>query len=287
MADYTEKLRQDLVEQFKGKPVIDALICAIGEQLTDLRQFFTSLRDERGVLTSIGKQLDGVGDIVCLSREEAGALACAAESVYVLDDEQYRDYLIFKIWKNTNNCTYHDVIKAFKMFWPKPLYYHEDPEEPAVMLLDTGILTPEDHAERLFTAPFIKAAGVGIRITATTETPPFEPDLHITPVLGRGMAITELPELEPEMPNLTLRITPVLGRGMAVTKLPVLEPAFEEANTAACIAAAAPGSIMETRLPTLPEFDTEIPAAVDGRVFIALHGSITETRLPGLKEELV
>ena len=150
MVDYTEKLRQDLLEQFKEKPVIDALICAVGEQLTDLHRFFTALRDERGVLTAIGKQLDGVGDIVCLSREEAGALACTAESVYVLDDEQYRDYLIFKIWKNTNNCTYHDVIKAFRMFWSKPLYYHEDPEEPAVMLLDTGVLMPEDHAEKLY-----------------------------------------------------------------------------------------------------------------------------------------
>ena len=101
------------------------------------------------------------------------------------------------------------------------------------------------------------------------------------------MAITELPELEPEMPDLSLRVTPVLGRGMAVTKLPVLEPVFEEANTVAYIGAAAPGSIMETRLPPLPEFDTEIPAAVDGRVFVALHGSIIETRLPELKEETV
>ena len=64
MVDYTEKLRQDLLEQFKEKPVIDALICAVGEQLTDLHRFFTALRDERGVLTAIGKQLDGVGDIV-------------------------------------------------------------------------------------------------------------------------------------------------------------------------------------------------------------------------------
>ena len=39
MVDYTEKLRQDLVEQFKEKPVIDALMGAIGEQLTDLHRF--------------------------------------------------------------------------------------------------------------------------------------------------------------------------------------------------------------------------------------------------------
>lgn len=164
MADYTEKLRQDLLEQFKEKPVIDALICAVGEQLTDLHRFFTALRDERGVLTAIGKQLDGVGDIVCLSREEAGAQACTAESVYVLDDEQYRDYLIFKIWKNTNNCTYHDIIKALRMFWDKPLYYHEDPKQPATMILDTGDITVDVDVSPLFKVPILKAAGVAVKI---------------------------------------------------------------------------------------------------------------------------
>ena len=287
MADYTEQLRQDLVEQFKEKPVIDALISAIGEQLTDLHRFFTALRDERGVLTAIGKQLDGVGDIVCLSREEAGAMACIAESVYVLDDEEYRDYLIFKIWKNTNNCTYHDVIKAFRMFWPKPLYYHEDPEEPAVMILDTGILKPEDHAEKLFTAPFIKASGVGIRIMATTETPPIESELRVTPFLGRGMAITKLPELEPEIPAAGIYVAPAIGRGMSITELPVIEPDLGTAAVLGRISAAAHGSIMETRLPLLPEYDTEVPAAVNSRFFAALHGSIMETRLPELKEEFV
>lgn len=287
MADYTEQLRQDLVEQFKEKPVIDALISAIGEQLTDLHRFFTALRDERGVLTAIGKQLDGVGDIVCLSREEAGAMACIAESVYVLDDEEYRDYLIFKIWKNTNNCTYHDVIKAFRMFWPKPLYYHEDPQEPAVMILDTGILKPEDHAEKLFTAPFIKAAGVGIRIMATTETPPIESELRVTPFLGRGMAITKLPELEPEIPAAGIYVAPAIGRGMSITDLPVIEPDLGTAAVLGRVSAAAHGSIMETRLPLLPEYDTEVPAAVDSRFFAALHGSIMETRLPELKEEFV
>ena len=31
MADYVQKLRDDLVEQFKGKPVIDALMEAVGD----------------------------------------------------------------------------------------------------------------------------------------------------------------------------------------------------------------------------------------------------------------
>lgn len=223
MVDYTEKLRQDLLEQFKEKPVIDALICAVGEQLTDLHRFFTALRDERGVLTAIGKQLDGVGDIVCLSREEAGALACTAESVYVLDDEQYRDYLIFKIWKNTNNCTYHDVIKALRMFWPKPLYYREDPSEPATMVFETDMLSPEDDVPKLLNAPLIKAAGVGIKVIARTESPEMMDLLTVEGLMGRGYTSTVLPEI-PVAESLEDTVRPIPAfRNITQTKLPEME----------------------------------------------------------------
>lgn len=173
------------------------------------------------------------------------------------------------------------------MFWEKPLYYHEDPEYPAVMFLDAGILSPEDHAENLLSAPIIKAAGVGIHITATTESPPMESELHVTPVMGRGMAITKLPELEPDIPATGIYVVPAIGHGMSITKLPVIEPELGTAAVLGHASAAAHGSIMETRLPPLPEFDTVIPAVVDGRFFAACHGSFMETRLPELKEELV
>ena len=42
MVDYIEMLKQDLVEQFKEKPVIDALMEAVGKQLNDVRTFSVS-----------------------------------------------------------------------------------------------------------------------------------------------------------------------------------------------------------------------------------------------------
>ena len=62
MADYVQKLRDDLVEQFKGKPVIDALMEAVGDELNEVRQFYEDLRDKRNIQTAVGKQLDGIGD---------------------------------------------------------------------------------------------------------------------------------------------------------------------------------------------------------------------------------
>lgn len=287
MVDYFASLKADLVEQFKGQPNIEAVMEVIAEQLQDVADFYEDLRTQRSISTAVGSQLDGVGDIVVLSRAEAGELSSFVNPGEPINDETYRKYLFYKVLKNTNTCTYPDLIRAFRMFWEKPLYYHEDPEYPAVMFLDAGILSPEDHAENLLSAPIIKAAGVGIHITATTEAPEINTELHVTPFLGRGMAITTLPELEPVMPAAGLYIAPVIGRGMSVTELPAIEPIRGTAIVLGRVFTATHGSAMETRLPPLPEFDTEIPAAVDGRFFAAVHGSITETRLPELKEEIV
>lgn len=223
MPDYVELLRGDLVAQFKEKPVIDALVSAIGEQLNDVRRFYEDLRDRRGLQTSMGQQLDGVGDIVVLSRLEAGALACINESVYVLDDESYRRYLIFKVWKNTNNCTYHDVIKALRMFWPKPLYYREDPSEPATMVFETDMLSPEDDVPKLLNAPLIKAAGVGIKVIARTESPEMMDLLTVEGLMGRGYTSTVLPEI-PVAESLEDTVRPIPAfRNITQTKLPEME----------------------------------------------------------------
>lgn len=223
MLDYVELLRGDLVEQFKEKPVIDAVISAIGEQLNDVRKFYEDLRGRRGIHTSMGQQLDGVGDIVVLSRLEAGELACVNESVYVLDDERFRQYLIYKVWRNTNNCTYHDVMKALRMFWPKPLYYREDPEVPATMVFETDMLSPEDDVPKLLNAPLIKAAGVGIKVIAKTETPEMMDMLTADGLMGRGYTSTVLPEIPvPVSMEDTVRPIPAF-ENITQTKLPEME----------------------------------------------------------------
>lgn len=223
MADYIERLRDDLVEQFKGKPVIDALMEAIGEQMNDIRQFYEDLRDKRGIQTAVGEQLDGVGDIVCLSRMEAGELACLNESVYVLEDEDYRPYLIFKVWKNSNNCTYYDVIKALRMFWDRPLYYREDPDDPAMMLFDTDTLPPDVDVQKLLNAPLIKAAGVGIKVVAHVENPELCDELPIGAMMGRGYMSTVLPEI-PVTDSLADTVLPVPALGnITETILPEME----------------------------------------------------------------
>ena len=149
MDEYSIALKKELVEQFKGKANIEALVEVLGSELQEIADFYEQLRTERDLYRAVGKQLDGVGDIAVLTRQEAGKLAAYAGRGHETDDETYRKYLIYKILKNTCDCTYPEIIKAFRMFWDKPLYYSENPEYPAVMFLETGTLAPEDHAENL------------------------------------------------------------------------------------------------------------------------------------------
>lgn len=196
MADYFSALKSDLVEQFRGKANIEALMEVIAAELQEVNDFYEQLRNERDVYTSVGKQLDGVGDIAVMTRMEAGVLSGNPIPFDVIDDETYRQYLIFKILKNTNNCTYPDIIKAFRMFWKYPLYYREDPEEPATMIFDTGELSGDIFTTPLFRVPLLRAAGVTLKLIARTSTPMPPTEVRILSSVGHAMTETYLPNIE-------------------------------------------------------------------------------------------
>lgn len=206
--EYSVDLKKDFVTQFQEQPKLDALLTVIQKQFDEVITFLANLKLKRwlgnaaDINLAMGEQLDRIGDIVCLSRGEAGYLACLDKPNYVLTDEEYRKFLIFKIWKNTNNCTYYDVIKVFKMFWDKPLLYSEDPSRPATMLFETEVMKPfEMDVEELFKIPIVRAAGVGIWITAITQADEETAQLYTMSHLGRGLAVTPIPEVFPEWPG--------------------------------------------------------------------------------------
>ena len=220
MVDYFASLKADLVEQFKGQPNIEAVMEVIAEQLQDVADFYEDLRTQRSISTAVGSQLDGVGDIVVLSRAEAGKLSSFVNPGEPINDETYRKYLYYKVLKNTNTCTYPDLIRAFRIFWEKPLYYHEDPEHPAVMFLETRTLSPEDHVENLLRIPIIKAAGVGIHVKATVNFYDMKMRLNIGGAFGT-QTVLPVPEAPDGMKWFNALRS---GGGMAmVSVLPVPE----------------------------------------------------------------
>lgn len=168
--DYTESLKRDLIEQFRGKENIEKFVTVLGDELNDVFNFFSNIRNKTDLGTvdydtksKENKQLDGLGDIVVLSRKEAGELLGNPASVEVISNEEYHHCLKYKVLKNTCNCTYYDIMKVVDMFWKDEehrLRYSEDPTKPATIIFDFEAY--KDIAKKIFSLPFLRAGGVGL-----------------------------------------------------------------------------------------------------------------------------
>ena len=163
---------KDFPWQFRGKPKIEALCQCWDRQF---EQIFSCLEQMKLILDvdrAQGAQLDRIGDIVVLSRADAGLLAAQAGNLDfdVIEDVRYRKYLKYKILENTSNATYKDIISAIKMIWgADKIKYLENEEGPASL---TVSFPYHYTAGDVFILPPLTAAGVGIHVRAETELQP-------------------------------------------------------------------------------------------------------------------
>jgi len=161
--------------------------------------------------------------------------------------------------------------------------YGGEPHHFQVTIPYSGAISPEimDDLRRMIASVKRLTSWLDYIITVLK----IDMGIYITPVLGRGMAITTLPVLEPEFPGSTLYIAPVLGSGSSITILPPLEPEFAPAIIVGR-ASAAFQSILETSLPWLedPEQSAIPPADM---MLSAIAHSITETALPPIPDPLI
>lgn len=161
--DILDKWLDDLPQQFQGKKYIEALISVFAKQLEDLYKVFKQLDAETDLDSAVGMNLDMVGDIVTLTRKEAGVLAGIDVEDPVISDERYRQFLKYQMLVNTNECTYHDLMDGLALLWDvSPIYYREDPALPAVIILTMPFLTPGGKVVTLGEVPMVKPAGVRI-----------------------------------------------------------------------------------------------------------------------------
>lgn len=154
---------RDLPQQFLGQPRIEALVRAFARQLQEVQDAIDQLDAMTDIDTATGQNLDFVGTIIPLTRKEAGILAGAEDDEPVMSDDRYRQYLRYKNLRDTNECTYYDLMAGIDLLWGvEPVYYEEDPEYPATIILRMPYLTPEGKPVRIGDVPMIKAAGVQI-----------------------------------------------------------------------------------------------------------------------------
>lgn len=88
-------------EQFKYAPNVQALATALLSSMEDVLAEQNQLFNNRSLQTAVGAQLDGLGDILGLTRQG-------------LDDDQYRALLLFQVFVNTSKGTPEDLINAVR-----------------------------------------------------------------------------------------------------------------------------------------------------------------------------
>lgn len=137
-ADFTQAGKARLLSQFQYAPNLNALLSLLLSPYDDLQQTLKQLLNERHIDAAIGKQLDGVGDIVGISRpfvqmngewyfgfrgqsKAKGfsrapirdlALRSTSREVRYMDDNNYRRLIKWKVIANNSHGTIDDVIAA-------------------------------------------------------------------------------------------------------------------------------------------------------------------------------
>jgi hypothetical protein len=208
--DYLQKLRDDLIMQFKDKPNIDVYQKAMARQFDELYAFFYQLFIMRWLDRAEGVQLDGIGNIVDLSRLDAVVWARMAGQIVPMDDALYRQFLQFKIFLNTSEGTYADVVRTLRMFWPyTPIYYSEYIEHPATMFFTTPTMPMDADLRVLQIVSRVKAAGVALHFVIPTAP---EEDVGTyfatgASVLIRQYIMCDIPELPTDSDDYTAAAT--------------------------------------------------------------------------------
>lgn len=153
---------EDIPQQFQGKERISILIGAFAKQMDEVMQVFSDLEIKTSLEIANGQNLDYTGNIATMSRKDAHIVLRKNHNVEITDDV-YRKVILWKLIKNTSDCTYEDIMGSMSILWNTDnISYVEDPKRPATILLKmptTGIDSADPVIGRILS---IKPGGVGI-----------------------------------------------------------------------------------------------------------------------------
>ena len=151
------------LSQFWGKRVLDGIIRAISEELQEVFDILQQIRTLTDIDKQEGVNLDNIGDIVCVTREDAREVLLKDEA-FEMTDELYRKVLKFMIAMHNSSATYYDIANGLRLIWSlEDVRYSEDRERPASYTLDLGERDPDDDKVVRSRTLTILAAGVNAR----------------------------------------------------------------------------------------------------------------------------
>lgn len=128
--DHASDIRKLLIDQFKDKPIIEAILASYIKQVQDLEDALFQVLNDRWLSTAEGAQLDMLGEILGEAREGR-------------DDTDYLQALNARIKINTGSGRVEDIIAVIK-----------------------GVIGPYDvHVQEYFPAAFIAAIQDPVPVT--------------------------------------------------------------------------------------------------------------------------
>lgn len=194
--DHTDRMREHLISQFQwdvinnkiydDKPVLRAILTAIGEELDEINTAITAIKNNRWIDTAEGVQLDGIGEIVDRNRHIDKAIAISyfgfygqpntkgfgqarfrtsgesSLSTYILGDAEYRLILALKAQKNNSRATAEDTINSLKYVFNAPYVVLQEVGNANLVIGIAKQLTDNEILLSQAVDLIVKAGGVGV-----------------------------------------------------------------------------------------------------------------------------
>lgn len=183
---HTDVMKRHLIGQFDKKPVIDAILEAVGEEMDEISGAFEDLRNRRWIDTGDGVQLDGIGKIVDRDRIiensiqleffgffgqpntlgfESGRFRDVWEEYLAsnrLQDTEYRKALWQKVFKNSSPGTAEDTIASLRFVFDTDNVVLQERGNAKIAIAIGRELTSNDISIANAVDLFIRSGGVGV-----------------------------------------------------------------------------------------------------------------------------
>jgi len=139
-----------LLEQYKNKPNLAAIIAAFTDQIQDVENETYAIIDMRAIELAYGEHLDNIGKIVDLARQGLG-------------DDEYRTLLYVKIGQNTSQGDPEKIISIYKLL-TGGTYVHYVNLTDAEVQLQTDVNFSDQAEANVKIESIQQVVGAGVRV---------------------------------------------------------------------------------------------------------------------------
>lgn len=179
ISDYGDRAASLLIEQFQKKVFIEGTVRALAELAQDAENNMRDVYSDRLLANASGAQLDGIGEIVGVSRLGS-------------TDEEYRELIDFKIFLNQSNGEPETLIRALKTLTGSANVTYEESYPAGVVLTFDGTSIPDDLVTKI---EQIAPAGVSLTIIQNPEDPFIMGSITVIPPDSEGLGFSDVTQL--------------------------------------------------------------------------------------------